>query len=244
MDRWKGDYSRYNNKGEWTETLKEIVQPGLEHDDGTFWMKFDDFRQYFRSASLCHLLCMDKTYKICRRNTRIIYSYNKDNNCEDILYPKLILDLTGANDLQLDDKMDLEWIGVQQANLRSQYAIHQEYLDVCLLIGQLLYPNDADKCNSDNPAYIQPLRITECRKSKSEFEQIFAELRRGQKYVIIPYSTGIVFHKNYKTLKQHQTRNVNLSLFINNKTGYDIQKDENIKFQFKKSLNIGQIKPF
>ena len=239
-DRWQGDYSRYNKNGEWTQTLKEIVNPGLDQNDGTFWMKLQDFRQYFRSASLCHLLLLDPTYKICRINSKILYDYKQSNNTEDISYPKLILDLTGG---QGTDKMDLEWIGVQQENLRSQFAIHHEYLDCCLLIGQLKYPNDPEKCNSNNVAYIQPLRITECRKSKSEFEKIFAELTRGQKYVLIPYSTGITFHKNYKTLKQHQTRNVNISLFIKNKNGYNIQNDNNIKLEFQRSLNISEIKP-
>lgn len=54
-----------------------------------------------------------------------------------------------------------------------------------MLIGQLKYPNDPVKCASDRPEYIEPIAVTECRKSKSEFERIFAELSRGQKYVLV-----------------------------------------------------------
>eukprot|EP01083_Nonionella_stella_P214678 773334_1 len=33
-DRWKGDYSRYNYNGEWTEIIKEIIRPELNNNDG------------------------------------------------------------------------------------------------------------------------------------------------------------------------------------------------------------------
>eukprot|EP01083_Nonionella_stella_P058082 152204_1 len=240
MDRWKGDYSRYNHGGEWTQTLRDIVRPELDANDGTFWMCLHDFEQYFAAASLCHLLVLNREYRICRMNTAIVYNYNSSDNTEDILYPKLILDLSAMDN---SDELELEWLGIQQENLRSQYATAHEYLDVCLLIGHLLYPNDSEKCMSDSPAYIQPVRITECRKSKTEFEKIFAQLRGGQKYVLIPYSTGITFHKNYKTLKQHQTRNVNLSLYMKHKSGLHVQQDDNIKLEYQKTLNIQQMTP-
>ena len=119
-DRWKGKYSRYNYHSEWTQTLTEIIRPGLDANDGTLWMEFNDFQQYFRSASLCHLLCLDKTYKILRINTKIIYNYDKSSNVEDVLYPKCILDLTGSH--SGDSAMDIEWVGLQQENLLSQFS--------------------------------------------------------------------------------------------------------------------------
>ena len=44
-------------------------------------------------------------------------------------------------------------------------------------------------------------------------------------------------------MKQHQTRNVNVSLYIKSKTNAHIQQDENIKIDYQKSLNTSQIKP-
>ena len=134
--RWKGAFSRLNSNGEWTPMLREIVRPRLDANDGTFWMALSDFQCYFRSASLCHLVCLDPSFKICRLSSRIVYDYDAVHNSESVSFPKLILDLSasggGANGGGVGvDEMTLEWIGMQQENLRSQYAIHHEYLDCC-----------------------------------------------------------------------------------------------------------------
>ena len=59
----------------------------------------------------------------------------------------------------------------------------------------------------------------------------------------ILYSTGICFHKNYRTLKQQQSRTVNLSLFIRHKTGMHIQDDDGITLELQKSLNVEGVRP-
>ena len=47
---WNGDWSDSSNC--WTDELKRQV--GLvDADDGTFWMSFDDFKQYFSRVQIC-----------------------------------------------------------------------------------------------------------------------------------------------------------------------------------------------
>lgn len=120
--RWTGKFSSLNSTGEWTPLLKEIVRPQLDENDGSFWMELNDFRSYFRSASLCHLVTLDQTVKICRMSCRIVYEYDQNKNTENVSYPKLILDLTSSTMDNLGG-MTLEWIGLQQENLR-RYAVY------------------------------------------------------------------------------------------------------------------------
>jgi calpain-15 len=48
---WDGDWSDHSDL--WTDELKEIIDPVLADDDGTFWMCFDDFVNHFASINVC-----------------------------------------------------------------------------------------------------------------------------------------------------------------------------------------------
>ncbi len=198
--RWKGNYSRFSEK--WNPQLIEILKPELHRNDGKFWMDFNDFKRYFRSASLCHLRNGEE-YAECRISTRIEYRYDAINNREDIEYPQIILDIS-----EMESDCSLEWIGVSQEDLRSQYTTHSEYMDVCVFVARLLSPEKSLDI-------MEPLFMTDARKSRGEFHNKFAKLsRKPGKYLIIPYSPGLVFHKDFKDLKSFQSRKLNLSLFF------------------------------
>ena len=47
---WKGAWG--DNSDEWTDELKEQCQVNPDADDGTFWMAFDDFKNYFSYISI------------------------------------------------------------------------------------------------------------------------------------------------------------------------------------------------
>ncbi len=92
-----------------------------------------------------------------------------------------MLDLTTNDEQKYDNDsmfLDLEWIGIQQENLRSQYVVHQEYLDCCLLIGKLIDDN-----------YVEPVKITDCYKRKTQFQKVYVQLERNKKYILIPYTS-------------------------------------------------------
>lgn len=231
-DRWKGPFSRYSN--DWTKEMLEIVKPELENNDGTFWMRFEDFTDYFCSASICHLCLPQFGFREFRISSNIIYTYDENSNSENITYPQFILTVNGS----VNQSLDLVWIGIHQPDLRSQFTTYVEYLDCCILIAKL--PEDEKYIN--NPLFLEPIAITQCRKSRSEFQQIFSKLDDG-KYLFIPYTTGIVFHKNYQNLKQIQRRNINVSLFIRSNNEKSI--DENIFLSFEKhqkSIDLKQIR--
>lgn len=39
----------------WTDEIKEEINPNLDENDGTFWMCFEDFTQYFKGINVCRV---------------------------------------------------------------------------------------------------------------------------------------------------------------------------------------------
>lgn len=48
---WDGAWSR--KSAFWTPDIREILNPKLDEDDGTFWMSYDDFLRYFSALNVC-----------------------------------------------------------------------------------------------------------------------------------------------------------------------------------------------
>jgi len=48
---WDGAWSR--KSAFWTPDIKEILNPNLDEDDGTFWISYDDFLRYFTALNVC-----------------------------------------------------------------------------------------------------------------------------------------------------------------------------------------------
>ncbi|MEE4247837.1 MAG: C2 family cysteine protease, partial [Kangiellaceae bacterium] len=50
---WDGDWS--DNSPLWDERMKAAIQPNLDSFDGTFWMSFEDFQNYFVNVTVCRV---------------------------------------------------------------------------------------------------------------------------------------------------------------------------------------------
>jgi hypothetical protein len=50
---WDGDWS--DKSSLWTREMKELINPVLDENDGTFWMSFGDFVKHFRSLNVCRV---------------------------------------------------------------------------------------------------------------------------------------------------------------------------------------------
>lgn len=48
---WDGAWSR--KSAFWTPDIKELLNPKLDQDDGTFWMCYEDFLKHFASLNVC-----------------------------------------------------------------------------------------------------------------------------------------------------------------------------------------------
>lgn len=48
---WDGAWSR--KSAFWTPDIREILNPKLDEDDGTFWMCFEDFVKHFSGVNVC-----------------------------------------------------------------------------------------------------------------------------------------------------------------------------------------------
>ena len=50
---WQGDWS--DNSPLWTEEMRKAAGNPELHNDGTFWMCYDDFLQHFTSINICRV---------------------------------------------------------------------------------------------------------------------------------------------------------------------------------------------
>lgn len=48
---WDGAWSR--KSAFWTPDIRDILNPKLDEDDGTFWMCYDDFIRHFSGVNVC-----------------------------------------------------------------------------------------------------------------------------------------------------------------------------------------------
>jgi hypothetical protein len=55
---WSGDWS--DNSDLWTEEMRQLVQPSLDEEDGTFWMSFEDFCANFESLDVSRVSNWDE----------------------------------------------------------------------------------------------------------------------------------------------------------------------------------------
>jgi hypothetical protein len=55
---WDGAWSR--RSAFWTPDIKEILNPKLDEDDGSFWMNYEDFIKHFSAVNVCKTKSMNE----------------------------------------------------------------------------------------------------------------------------------------------------------------------------------------
>ncbi|OMJ79270.1 hypothetical protein SteCoe_20738 [Stentor coeruleus] len=158
---WEGDWS--NKSPLWTPELINSLHPELGEDDGTFWMSFRDFLNYFNSINICRV----KTFYEARVHGKFLRLSIDERSC-------VISKFYYCLDIPETTKI---YIGVHQEDERVFGADSKRtYLD----IGLVIFKRD----RGDNPVVYS----YKSNENKREIE-IEIELQPGS-YVILPRTTG------------------------------------------------------
>lgn len=78
---WDGDWSQ--NSKNWTKQVRDMLQPNFTNNDN-FWMKFEDFQQYFKSINVCRT----KNWEEVRLKGKFLRIQDKNNPTQEIVLSK------------------------------------------------------------------------------------------------------------------------------------------------------------
>ena len=117
-DGWNGDWSHKSKL--WTEKAKTHFGVKDMEDNGTFWMAFDDFLQYFSSLALCY--CGTDENPIVTSSIGIDIGLEQKEN--DLILPLITV--------KVPNNSAIEWIGLHQQDIRNPDT--KSYLDMSLFV--------------------------------------------------------------------------------------------------------------
>lgn len=118
---WDGAWGR--RSAFWTPDIKEILNPKLDEDDGTFWMCFDDFARHFSALNVCKT----KTAHEVRLKGKFI-RVQEESKATDLVESKWFygLEVTKKTNLQL---------GIHQIDEKIHRVLpRRRYLDTAFLV--------------------------------------------------------------------------------------------------------------
>ena len=160
---WDGAWSR--RSAFWTPDIKELLKPKLDEDDGTFWMSYEDFIQFFSAVNVCKV----KSLQEVRLKGKFVRVTNPDDETSQVVSKWFYY---------LDAKVKTHLLlGLHQVDEKIKRVLpRRQYLDAGFLILRR---------TSEGTSLFEVQDFINSRDT--EFE---ATLEPGQ-YVILPRTNGI-----------------------------------------------------
>lgn len=118
---WGGAWS--DNSSEWTEDFIQAIQPNFDHNDGSFWMSYQDFFRYFTSITMCKV----DNWNEVRLKGIFLRAYEEEDEDEDFVLTKF------HYTFHLEEEAEIH-IGLHQEDERILGAELRRYVDLQVII--------------------------------------------------------------------------------------------------------------
>ena len=166
---WKGDWSEKSPL--WTDEVKQIVQPNLSGDDGTWWMSFDDVIKNFYCLNVCKVRNWDEV--------RIKGKFIKIQEIDD---PDIEITLSKwYYSIEIPEKTRVVVSLHQEDERVAGVALNRPYLDISVAVLKRLQNNNVELIDFVDFKFERQVHLE-------------LDLDPGS-YIILPRTTGCALKK-------------------------------------------------
>lgn len=174
---WNGAWS--DNSPEWTEEMKEIFEPILDANDGSFWMSLEDFIMKFEAVNFCRI----ESFEEVRFKGKFIKARNLKES-QDMVFSKFVYTF------DVQEETDIT-IGIHQEDERIVGAHLRRNMDTGFVVLRV---------EDDDEETAEVVEFREFTRDRETFKRM--TLEEGS-YVLVPLTTGGMIQRSLKASTEH-----------------------------------------